>query len=460
LKARLPLLVLLLAGTVVRLGLWGWFQGLPIEIHDEKDYNVLAKNLVEHGEFCFEPGVLTALRPPLYPALVAGVYALCGLENFQAVRLLQALLSLLNVLVVYGLGKEVATRQTALWLAGLFCFYPSLLGFNNLLLTETLFTLLLCSFCYLMVLAYRREALGYLMAAGVILGLAALTRSILWMSSPLLAVFLLATWKASVPQRAVAVLAVVVPFAVTLAPWAVRNSRLEKTFVAVDTMGGRNFMMGNYEHTPLYRSWNAIAISGEKSWIHVLLASHPGDEPMTQGKLDKLALKHGLLFARDHPWLTVERDLIKFFDFWGLDRELVAGAARGYFGTFSGLGLVLLALVLWGSYAACLFLGIFGLFLAPLADRRLHWFLFLVVAYICGLHTLVFGHSRYHLPVMPLVLVFAASAITARPAWWRQWRHGGFWLAAALCVFMVFGWLWSTAVGDLDKIRQSLSSVV
>lgn len=218
------LLVILVVGAVVRLSLWGWFQDLPIQIHDEKDYNLLAKNIVDYGEFCFIPGTPTSLRPPLYPAMVAGVYALCGVENYQAVRLLQAVLSLFNVLVLYGLGKEVTSGRTAIWLAGLFSFYPSFVGFDNLLLTETLFTLLLCGFCYLFVLAYRLQSLKCLLLAGVVLGLGTLTRSILWMSPPLLAVFILCTWGSSWPRRGLAVLSLLIPFALTLAPWALRNT--------------------------------------------------------------------------------------------------------------------------------------------------------------------------------------------------------------------------------------------
>src|SRR5262245_26684557 len=82
---RNPLVLILVTGALLRLGLWAWFANEPIHIWDEKDYNPLAINLVEHGEFAFTPGTPTSLRPPLYPALVAGVYRLFGLENFAAV---------------------------------------------------------------------------------------------------------------------------------------------------------------------------------------------------------------------------------------------------------------------------------------------------------------------------------------------------------------------------------------
>src|SRR5205823_4643563 len=140
-------------------------------------------------------------------------------------------------------------------------------------------------------------------ATGILLGLAALSRSVVWLSPPFLALFVLLTWKAPWRYRLLAPVILVGSFAMTLAPWAIRNSRLQGTFVAVDVMGGRNFMMGNYSQTPLYRSWDAISLGGEKSWHHEVARSYPPEERATQGQVDRLALRQGLKFAREHPWL-------------------------------------------------------------------------------------------------------------------------------------------------------------
>jgi 4-amino-4-deoxy-L-arabinose transferase-like glycosyltransferase len=450
-KLCAPLVIILVLGALVRLALLAWFADVPLSIWDERDYNAIAVNLVEHGEFAFDSGSPTSLRPPLYPAMVAGVYWLFGLENYQAVRLLQVGLSLLNVLLLYRLGAAISSRRVGSWLAGMFCFYPSLLVFDNLLLTETLFTLLLSAACYGLVLFYQREHFAYLLATGVLLGLAALTRSVVWMSFPFLSLYLLLTWKAPWRRRLLAPVAVCVAFAATLAPWSIRNSRLEGTFVAVDTMGGRNFMMGNYRHTPLYRSWDAIAITGDQAWHHEVHAAYPAEARDTQGKVDKLALRQGLKFVRENPWLTLERDVIKFFDFWGLERELVSGAGNGFFGPVPQPVVLLLALVIFGSFAGVMVLGIFGALTVPVSDRRIHWLLLLVIAYICGMHTLVFGHSRYHLPIMPLVLLFTASAVVNARQVWDQRRSWTFRLGVALCCVLLAGWLWGVVAGDLDR---------
>jgi 4-amino-4-deoxy-L-arabinose transferase-like glycosyltransferase len=455
-----PLLLILLAGLVLRLGVLAWFYDRPPSIWDEGDYKTLARNLVQHGEFSYTPGTPVSIRPPLFPAMVAGVYLVFGLDNYQAVRVIQVVLSLLTVVVLYQLGRAISSRRVALWLAGFCALYPSLISFTGLLLTETLFTLLLCSACYTLVLFYQRGALAYVVATGVLLGLAALTRSVVWMSPPFLALFMVLTLKTPWRRRLLASTMLVAAFALTLAPWMIRCTALEQTLVMVDTMGGSNFLMGNYKHTPLHRSWDAISIKGERSWDREVIAAYPPSERVTQGQFDKLALRQGLKFVRENPWLTFHRDVIKFFDFWGLDRELVAGAGQGLFGPMPKLVVLLLTMIIFGTYAAAMLLGVFGMVLTPLADRRLHWFLLLVIAFICGMHTLVFGHSRYHLPVMPLVMVFSASALVSGRELWQAPRRWSFWLAGSLCAVLVAGWLWTLAAGDLERFMNLMGSLV
>jgi 4-amino-4-deoxy-L-arabinose transferase-like glycosyltransferase len=455
-----PLLVIVALGALPRLALWEWFQGKPPLIEDEQDYNILASNLVRYHEYAFEPRVLTSLRPPLYPAMVAVVYGLFGIENFQAVRLLQAALSLLNVVVIYSMGRSLFSHRIGLWASGLYCFYPSLLGYNNLLLTEVLFTLLLCVFCALAIRALQKNSLPSLLAAALVLGLTALTRSVVWLFPPVFALFLLLAFRGGWWRRLVAAGAFVAAFAATVAPWAIRNTRVQQTFVVIDVMGGRNLMMGNYQYTPLYRSWATIGLGGEQSWIHEVLASSSPEERGTQGKVDKLAMRQGLRFMAAHPGLTAQRALVKFFDFWGLERELVAGGERGVFGTVPGLTLLLLTLVVCGSYAFTLFAGVFGATLAPPTDLRPHLFLLLLIAFVCGLHTLAFGHSRYHLPLMPLVLLYAASAVVHRHTLWEQRWRWTFWLACGICTLFVGGWVWMIVAVDGGHILNLMRSFV
>ena len=143
-------------------------------------------------------------------------------------------------------------------------------------------------------------------------------------------------------------------------------------------------------------------------------------------------MKYAVWYVKDHPGQTALRRLVKFFDFWGLERELIAAAGEGFFGPIPKAGLVAMAAVIFGSYAAMLFLGLFGMVVTPPSDWCPHLLLVLAMALICGLHTLTFGHSRYHLPVMPLVMVYAAAAWADRSAIWVRRRQPAFVLACAL----------------------------
>jgi hypothetical protein len=98
--------------------------------------------------------------------------------------------------------------------------------------------------------------------------------------------------------------------------------------------------------------------------------------------------------------------------------------------------------------------------LSPVEDRRLHWFFLLVIVFICGMHTLVFGHSRYHLPLMPLVLLYSASALVHIRAIWQRRGRPAFWAACGVCVLFVAGWGWGLVAGDWERLRGTLSSLI
>src|SRR5262249_8723270 len=150
----------------------------------------------------------TSLRPPLYPALLAGIYLICGDGNYAAVRLVQLFLGLGTVVLVYRLGCRVYSAKVGTFAAILVAFYPSFLAYGNFLLTETLFTFLLTGFCLLLMKAVQDDSPTTLVASGVALGLAALTRSVVWLFPPVLSVFLLFAWPGRWLARAAAAVVV------------------------------------------------------------------------------------------------------------------------------------------------------------------------------------------------------------------------------------------------------------
>src|SRR5512145_3506613 len=94
----------LAVGLLVRLAVFWHTPALGTEIEDEKHYVQLAGNILAGHGFAWGPDQPTSIRPPLYPGLVATIFAVAGAGNLQAVRFVQVLLALATVGLVYELG--------------------------------------------------------------------------------------------------------------------------------------------------------------------------------------------------------------------------------------------------------------------------------------------------------------------------------------------------------------------
>ena len=142
-------------------------------------------------------------RAPVFPAFLALGYALFGLDNFLALRLMQLVLSLVLVLASVSLGRRIGGPATGI-LTGLgVALSPTLVFSNGLLYPTTLYTLLL-----LLVtlgahsIAERPHWLKGL-GVGIALALGILTDQV--MAAPGLAVFGWLAWQARRGGRAVLV---------------------------------------------------------------------------------------------------------------------------------------------------------------------------------------------------------------------------------------------------------------
>jgi uncharacterized membrane protein len=204
-------------------------------------------------------------------------------------------------------------------------------------------------------------------------------------------------------------------------------------------MGGRNVMMGNYEFTLEDRPWATIAIEGDNSWHNILARKHGGLSGKTQGQIDKLAMRYAMDYVLAHPLQTARRSFAKCFHFWQLERELVAGAKQGIWGKFDKSVILGLAAVILGFYIATMIAGILGAWMRP-PEWRMHVFLLLLLIFVTGLHAVAFGHSRYHLPLMPLVILYAASALSNWRMIFSQWKTWRFAAAAAVGFILMLSW--------------------
>jgi len=446
------LLIVLVLGLIVRAAIVWATVGLPLRIVDEQHYHELAGHLRHEQAFAMDTGP-TSMRPPLYPLFVAAIWTLSGRDSLEAVRIAQGLLGLLNVVLLYVIGLRLYGRRVAVLSAAGLCFYPSLLFLTALLLSEVLFTLLLTATVLAYVALVEKPRAALALATGLALGLAALTRSVMWPLIFALVPLVFLTTRSTRARRAQLAVWALVGYAVVVVPWAARNTRLQGTVTVIDTLGGLNLHMGNYEYTPFDRMWDAVSLEGERHWAAPLRREHPDVSIWTEGQKEKWAQERAIAYMSANPWLTLKRSLVKFADFWGLERELLGGFRQGLYAPPPWLALMAVALV-GLTYVGAVLLASIGIFVAPPADRRAHILLLLLIVAMCAVHTIVFGHSRYHVPLMPILLLYAAAACQLH-VWQRMRRRIA---VAAVPVFtmalMLTIWLRELLVVDRGRLEE------
>jgi 4-amino-4-deoxy-L-arabinose transferase-like glycosyltransferase len=211
-------------------------------LYDQMALEILGGNWI--GDFPLGP-----YRLPGYAYFLAGVYKLFG-HRIDAVHFLQAGLGATSVLLVYFLSREIFKDvRAAVVSSALTLLYMPLSYFENFLLGETLAIFLTLAAVCLVVRALRgpNPAAG-LLAPGLLLGVSALFRPNVLLPCGFLAVFFLLypvvrgkAWGKGFAAAAVFSLACVAP----LAPVAVRNWKLYHDFVPISAIGGVNFYLGN-----------------------------------------------------------------------------------------------------------------------------------------------------------------------------------------------------------------------
>src|SRR5204863_9711503 len=97
--------------------------------------------------------------------------------------------------------------------------------------------------------------------------------------------------------------------------------------------------------------------------------------------------------------------------------------------------------------------------MAAPVEWRVQAMLLLPVVTIVGIHTVVFGHSRYHLPVIPILALYASSFALERPrpSWVPYYRVMA---ATATGVVLTTFWLREVLVTNVDRLRDLLTHVL
>lgn len=408
-----PTVDLILLAAIVALALaarlWFWqvqARSGAVPPGDPEEYYRAAVHIL-HGGY-HDTGKW--LRPPVYPAFLALLLPLAGM-NVAGALLLQACVLSIGTLAFYAFGAQLFGRATGLMTALLAALFAPLASYASSLYAEALFITLLIPGLALLDRALARRSGWTAFGAGTALALAALTRAVGLYLIPLAAVWIV--WQAWRDRRSEArgyPLAVFLILGATLVigPWAARNYLVHGRVILSDTNGGISMWYGT------------VRDDAEQAAGEALLASVPN-----LADRQSLALQMAWENIQSDPARFLTRMRFKIASLYALQTrsyavgDVISIDPRGAplvqnAGEYS-LPITLLA---DAQYMALALLAIIGVCFAPHPARAVPTLLWVGLATM--LAALTIGHPRLRLPIVAAVLPFAAYALVRLPAVWRH----------------------------------------
>ena len=231
-----PRFFLLATLTAIGLRLLFIFR-FPSITTDSFVYGDIAKNWLLHGVYAVSDGasyVPTWIRLPGYPAFLAGIFAVFGMEHYRAVLFVQLLVDLGTCFVVADLAWRVVSNRAARIAFLLAAVCPFLANYVAAALTETLevfFTVLALDLAIIGLGGFDSKRTGSWIGFGFAVAGAILLRPdgglLLIAIEAYLGWMLFRRWRTQrhlLPVAWAAMIVAVVALA-PLAPWTVRNLR-------------------------------------------------------------------------------------------------------------------------------------------------------------------------------------------------------------------------------------------
>ncbi|MDD4051327.1 MAG: glycosyltransferase family 39 protein [candidate division Zixibacteria bacterium] len=344
-------------------------------------------------------------RAPLYPFVLAGLLKISG-GSLIFVRVVQMLLGCLMLAVVYRLTEKIFNRLAATLAVLLLALYPLTTYFEGELLLDSLFALLALLSLYF--LLTRRKGKDRPVTSGIFFALAALTRPTILVFLPIAAGYYYLHKKGSTErktrlQTAGVFVAVVI---VLLIPVAVVNYIHSGQIILVSYQGGVNFYIGNNSQAdglssnlpPFGADWTlddaryaAMAETGRN---------------LTYNDLSSYWYRKGISFALSDPTafgaLMVKKIYYLFSGHEISDNRPLDEAV------FANKFLRLLPVRLPMIVAA----AVLSLFLVR-RHRNRFLYLYGIVAVYGLTIAAFFVNSRFRLPLVPLLAIFAGIGLAS-----------------------------------------------
>jgi hypothetical protein len=408
------LLALTVAALVVRVAYLLWEPACALA-GDESSWVALGTQELGRPRKGLNPfRVHFIFYPPLYPYFIAVLYRLLG--SLDAVLWVQAAVGTLLVPAVGRAGRAAFSSPVGLAAAAVTALYPDFVWFSDHFWSETLFIVALWWGIERVLRADASGSRVVAATAGSLWGLSTLTRELSLYLAPFAAVWMardVIPWvrgtshpgsRGGVGRAGIFLVALVL----TLAPWTIRNAVVFHAFIPVSTMGASNLWQGNVPLTHLE--------------VHQTLGQIT--DPIERDRHARKLARQVIL--EQQPLWIFEKVASQMPEFWKAGSEVLDHlVGRGSCGPLSPGTVKVVEAVTVGPYLVVLGLSLVGL--ARWRPTSSGVLLFVLAAAYNLAHVVAYATTRFRLPILPVVFLFAAAAVVSPRdalAPLRGWRRG------------------------------------
>ena len=358
-------------------------------------------------------------RAPLYPYFLAGIYAMGG-NPFVTSRVAQAIIGLLSLYLVYRLGMTVFSLKTGFLALLLGILFPLFVYFEWELLITPLIVFLDLVLLLSLLKADERGSSPLWVISGLLLGLSAIARPNILLFAPAIPLWLLVGRKGGLLRSVVKpVILVAMGSLLVIAPVTVRNMKEGGDFVPIASQGGINFYLGNHLGAD---GCSAFAQGIRGDWQggiddSFLIARRDAGRDLKPSEVSDYWFKRGFRFIRENRGEAARLFARKIYLLLQ-GRELSNNQSIPFAARYSRVYSLLPV-----RYGFLLPLALIGILWSGSDRKRLLLVLFLTT-YSFSI-VFFFVCSRYIMPIVPVLLVFAAAALHSmvedvrrkRPRW-------------------------------------------
>jgi len=369
----------------------------PLQTADSGIYDGIAWNFIQGNGYSLSGQPFAGREPGYSLFFLAPLYLLFG-HNFLPVQIFQIILSSVFVFAIYFLIRKELSPTVATLVAFCVALHPLLICYSSEILTEIPFTILLFFGLWIAYISIKRESAKLCIVAGILLGMAILTRFVaifLPFALILFAHYYFREWKKTFRYGAIFISTMFL----LVAPWIMRN------YIVFDT-----FIFGRAGSSEIYWSGSYIPWDGE--WLGYgtspLKELSPPSNTATLA-VDKVLMPLVFQNIKNNPigvlkiWLKKPIKIFTKADFKTvLERE---NNIKGY---SSKINFSFIRYFLTAINLIILLLWTIGLWSLRKSNPALAVFLLLIIIYFLIFYLPVNPDSRYKIPLFPYLFIGAA----------------------------------------------------